>query len=45
MDVKDGTVKFTEKLTDTVYERNGKDIRDYGLYCIVNKWDAQIFYY
>lgn len=40
-----GTVSFTEKLSGEVYERSGSEIRNDGLFVIINAWDAQIFYY
>lgn len=40
-----GTITFEEKLSGEVYERDGAEVRNDGLFVIIGAWNAQIFYY
>ena len=35
-----GTISFTEKLSGEVYERDGAEVRNDGLFVIIGAWDA-----
>ncbi|GIQ83045.1 glycoside hydrolase, family 13 [Kipferlia bialata] len=39
------SIVITEKLSGAEYTRSASDMRDNGLFVIVDAWDAQIFYY